>query len=132
MIIAFVVSSVCSLIHIAVQIDGFYPPIRLWYVNTHYLHVVYLDDIYIVTVKDIFIYLITVDGVLEVVDNLLCIINTNNLKTFHYIRFFTVLLYAQQNHSTNGVGKCRVCFPDRFRNLGLCTFAFQCYTLAIQ
>ena len=90
MIIAFVVSSVCSLIHIAVQIDGFYPPIRLWYVNTHYLHVVYLDDIYIVTVKDIFIYLITVDGVPEVVDNLLCIIDAGNMKTLIYVQFFSV------------------------------------------
>ena len=94
MIIAFVVSSVSSLIYITVQVNRLNSPICLRYVNTYYLHVVYLDDIHIVTVKDIFIYLIAVDGVPKVIDNLLCIIDTDDLKTFLYIKFFSVFLNA--------------------------------------
>ena len=95
MIIAFVISSVCSLIHIAVQIDGLYPPIRLWYVDTHYLHVVYFNDIHIITVKDIFIHLIAVDGVPEVRQNLLMIVNTSYLKSLVRISLFPMFLYAK-------------------------------------
>ena len=131
MIITFVVPPISSLIHIAIQIYGLYPPIGLWYIDTYYLHTVHLDRINVITGKDIFIHLIAVDGIPEILDNLLCIINTNDLKTLLNIRFFTVLLDAQQNHSADSVSKCRVCLPHRFWNLGFCPFAFQSHTLTI-
>ena len=90
MIITFVVSSISPLIYIAVQIDGLYSPIGLWYVDIYYLHFVYLDSIHITTTKDIFIYLIAVDGVPEVIDNLFCIIDAGNMKTLIYVQFFSV------------------------------------------
>ena len=85
MIITFVVSPISPLIHIAVQVDRLYSPICLWHVDIYYLHTVYLDSIHITTTKDILIYLITVNGVPEVIDNLLCIIYTNDLKTFLFV-----------------------------------------------
>ena len=85
MVIAFVVSSVSSLIHITIQINGLYPPIGLRNVDAYYLHTVYLDRFHIAAGKDVLIYFITIDGVPEVIDNLLCIIYTNDLKTFLFV-----------------------------------------------
>ena len=53
MIIAFVVSSVSSLIHITIQINGLYPPIGLRNVDAYYLHTVYLDRFHIAAGKDV-------------------------------------------------------------------------------
>ena len=94
MILTFVVSSISFFIHIAVKIDGIYPLIGLWHVDIYYLHTIYLDRIHITTTKDVFIHLITVDGVPKVIADFVSIFRTGDRETMVGVFLLQTIVYS--------------------------------------
>ena len=132
MVITFMVTSIRSLINVAVQVDWLHSEICHWHMDTNNLLSIQINNFNVLLNKNVFIHLVAVDGVPEVRQKLLIIVNTNYLKAFGGINLFPMLLYAKQYQPTYGIRKGRVRIPKFFGNLRLSLFAFQRYTLTFE